>query len=260
MKHSFFILIYLIATSTVSAQEKNFRTTVGLSVGPSIAIGSFASHVIADQNSGYASNAYDGFKFTLEQNLGKQFGISANFYSIYYTFDLKNFEKSLLIDNRGIAPDHNLSYELLGLLNEWNVGVGNIGFYYYKYLGRKKRMLLNFIAAATITEMDSPAFVVTIKDASNNLIERRTIGSAQSWTEVFFLPPFDGFSFETNARYFFSKHFAVNSSLYFVNSKGYFDGNAKALLNLSTVNYSAFNFTLGITYTIFYKEVHNSAP
>ena len=247
-------LIVLISIHCVSAQEKNFQTTIGLGLGPSIPVGSFRSRDIMAGNNGFASSDYLGLKFILEQNLGKRLGISMNYYYMYHNFDVMSFEWSLNMNNRGLAPDQGLIYKIHETQTEWEVGVGNIGLYYYRNFGKQGKLSMKCIGSVTTTEMYSPTFVVDIKDSSGSTISTRNIEVAQSWREASLLPLFDGFSLEINARYFLTTHLAFMPSVCFINSIGWYEGNSKALINLSQVRYQSFHVRIGLSYTFFYRK------
>lgn len=255
-KRCLFLVILTLSINFTKAQDKNFHTNIGIGIGPSIPLGGFKSKNITDLDNGFASKTSTGFKFIIEQNIGKRIGISLNFYSMHYEFDYLSFEKSLMINNRGLTPDNELKYEIQNTGSEWEVNVGNIGLYYYKNIGNNDKLFLKIIGSLTITDMFTPEMVINIKDSTNSTIEIRTIESVETWREAFFLrSPFDGFSLEMNAQYFFSKHFAIIPSVYYVNSIGWFEGNEKALINLSKINFQALNVMLGVSYTFFYKKV-----
>jgi hypothetical protein len=250
----FFLSAIFLAVINIHAQERNFQTTIGLGVGTSFPGGNFKTKQITDFDNAFASKPSAGFKFILEQNLGKRFGVCMNFYSMYFGFDYSNFEKSLMLDNRGLAPDIGQKFEVRNTGSEWAVDVSCLGAYYYKNLGKRDNFRLEVIASMTITDMLSPEMVIDVKDANNNILETRNIESAETWREVFLLPPVDGFSLEVNAQYFFSKHFSVIPSVCFISSTGHFDGQNLALYNLSRIRFLAFNATLGVSYTIFYNK------
>jgi hypothetical protein len=232
VKIYFYVMIFVLSINFVEAQNRNFHTSIGLGIGPSFPIGSFKSKNNTDFNNGFASKVGTGFKFILEQNIGKYFGVSLNFYSMYYTFDFLSFEKYLNLNNSGLVPDIGMKYEIQNTESEWEVNVGNIGAYYYRNIGNRDKLLFKIIGSVTITDMNSPSMVIDIKDSSNSTIEVRTIESATTWREVFLFPPIDGFSIEINAQYFFTKHFAIRPSVNFVNSIGWFNGQKQALINL----------------------------
>lgn len=254
LKYGLYILVLLCSLSIAAQNTRNFQTSIGLGIGPSIPTGSFRSKDIYSVTSGFASDDYTGFKFILEQNLGKFVGVSMNFYSMYHTFDVAAFEQSVNINNRGLAPDLGLQYKFHHTESQWEVSVGNIGMYYHRQIGPSGKLYMKGILSATITEMISPEMVVDIMDSSNTVLQVRTIEGAQSWREVFLAPPIDGISLEINAQYFFSKHFAIRPSVIFINSTGWYDGTAKALINMPKVHYQAINYSLGISYTFFYQK------
>lgn len=248
-------LIWFMVVNLSIAQNKNFHTSIGLGICNSMHLGDLVSNKPYNLNSGFASNNNIGAKFILEQNLGKRFGFAMNFYSVYPDLDVSSLEKSLQLNNRGLSTLQGVTYEIEATDPEWEVSVANLGVYYYKYIGEKNNFLLKFMGSFVITEMVSPKFTVNVKDPSNNTVEVRTIKSAHTYRETFFLaPPVDGFSLETSAQYFFTRHFAVNPSVCFVNSIAWFKGKDKALINLSEIHYQAFYATLGITYTFFYGK------
>lgn len=257
MKKFLFIFFSLFSFLLANAQEKNYHTTLGLGIGSSLPMGSFKSKDIYNKNSGFANNEYDGFQFLVQQNIGKQFGLSLNFYSVYHKFDIESYERALNINKRGIAPYDDLIYEIKDTTTEWNVNITSLGAYYYKYLGAKKRILMNINFSAVITDMYSPKYVVKIKDSSNNIIQTLDFDSHLNWREVFLFPPIDGFSIGVNARYFFTKHISVNTSLYYINSIAYYNGKNKALIDLSEVDYQVINIFLSINYTILYKYMQD---
>lgn len=248
------IIPILFSVNIARSQDKNFYTTIGLGMGPSFVVGQFQNKNISNIKAGYALNPGFSFEFLINQNIGKRIGLSANFHSATYQFDIPSFEKSLALDNRGLAPDQGLKYNIISTESEWIVSVANLGMYFYKNIGEKKNTQLKFIASMTVTDMNSPMFDVEIKDTNNTTIQVQNVESAETWREVFFLPPVDGFSLEINAHYFFSKHLSFTSTVYYANSIGRFESSEKALINMSKVKYDAFNLSLGISYTFFHDR------
>lgn len=248
------IIPILFSVNTAWSQDKNFYTTIGLGMGPSFAMGQFKNKNISNLKAGYALNTGFVFEFMIAQNIGKRIGLSAIMHTSMYQFDIPSFEKSLALNNRRLAPDQGLKYKIISTESEWIVSVANLGMYYYKDIGEKKKTQLKFIASMTVTEMTSPMLDVEIKDTNNTIIQVKNVESAETWREVFFLPPVDGFSLEVNARYLFSKHLAITSGVYYANSVGRFESKDKALINMSKVKYDAFNLSLGISYTFFHDR------
>lgn len=248
------IIPFFFSVNIARSQEKNFHTSIGLGMVSSFVMGQFKNKNSSDLNAGFASNTGYGLEFMITQNIGKRIGLCMNGYTTAHQFDIPSFEKSLELNNRGLAPDQGLKYEIKSTESEWIVSVANLGMYYYRDIGEKKKTQLKFIASMTVTDMTSPMFDVVIKDSANTIIQTRTIESAETWREVFFLPPVDGFSLEINASYLFSKHLAITSGVYYANSIGRFEGQDKALLNMSKVKYDAFNLSLGISYTFFHDR------
>lgn len=255
MKTNHILLVVLCCMFlNAQAQERNFSTTLGLGYGYTIPFGQVKSNDIYDFNSGFALESPVGFKFFIEQNLGKYVGVSFSFYSIYHDLDLYSYQESLVLDNRNLVQDPGLYYEVLDNDSWWEMDISNIGVYYHRMFGENQNLELKFIGAISIVSMQSPSFNVNIHDSSGSIVEQKTIESSQSWKESSFAPPINGFSLEINAQYFFYKHFSVEPSIYFTKSIGWFNGSDKALINLSRMDYIGLNLSLGLCYTLFYNR------
>lgn len=252
-----FLIIFLLILSSVNAQERSFSTTLGLGYGYSIPFGTFKSQSISDFESGFALNSPIGIKFFVEQNIGKYVGASFSVYALSHDLDLTSYEQSFALNNRGIVPDAGFSYKVTDNDSWWMVGIANIGAYYRRMIGTKDNLELKLIGAITWIDMDSPSFNVDVIDSTGSVIDQQLFESFKSWREPSLIPSIHGFSIELNVKYHFYKNFAVNPSIYFTRSIGRYEGNEKALINLSRIDYVAMNLSIGLSYTFFNRKKNN---